>query len=79
MRVNYNFKDDFGRYDITAEVSSTGRVSVIEIRDEHGTDIDIDDFSTDEVNQIGYLGRRAADELNSLPDEEAEDDSDEWD
>ena len=79
MRVNYNFKDDFGRYDIIAEVSSTGRVSIVDIRDEHGTEIDLDDFSLDEVNQIGYLGRRAAEELDSLPDEEAEDDNDEWD
>ena len=77
MRVNYNFKDDFGRYDITAEVSKTGRVTLIEIKDEYGTEIDIDDFSPDEVNQIGFLGRRAAEELDSLPDEE--DDRDEWD
>ena len=77
MRVNYNFKDDFGRYDIIAEVSKTGRVTLIEIRDEYGTEIDIDDFSQDEVNQIGFLGRRAAEELDSLPDEE--DDRDEWD
>lgn len=77
MRVNYNFKDDFGRYDIIAEVSKTGRVTLIEIKDEYGTEIDIDDFSPDEVNQIGFLGRRAAEELDSLPDEE--DDRDEWD
>lgn len=77
MRVNYNFRDDFGRYDILAEVSKTGRVSVIEIHDEHGTEIEIDDFSTDEINQIGYLGRKAAEELENLPDEK-DDDNDEW-
>lgn len=76
MRVNYNFKDDFGRYDILAEVSKTGRVTVLDIRDEYGTEIDIDDFSQDEVNQIGYLGKRAAEELDSLPDEK--EDRDEW-
>lgn len=78
MRVQYNFKDDFGRYDITAEVSRTGRVQVLDIRDEYGTEIIIDDFSVDEVNQIGYLGRKAAEELNSLPDEEVEDTEDDW-
>lgn len=78
MRVNYNFRDDFGRYDILAEVTKTGRVSVIEIRDEYGTDIDIEDFSQDEVSRIGYLGRQAAEELDSLPDEK-EDTEDEWD
>lgn len=77
MRVNYNFRDDFGRYDILAEVSKTGKVSVIEIRDEYGTEIDLEDFSADEVNQIGYLGKIAAEELDSLPDEE--NDNDEWD
>lgn len=76
MRVQYNFKDDFGRYDITAEVSKTGRVQVLDIRDEYGTEIDVDDFSVDEVNQIGYLGRQAAQELDSLPDEE--DTEDDW-
>lgn len=76
MRVNYNFKDDFGRYDILAEVSKTGRVTVLDIRDEYGTEIDIDDFSQDEMNQIGYLGKRAAEELDSLPDEK--EDRDEW-
>jgi len=74
MRVNYNFKDDFGRYDIVAEVSSTGKVQVIDIHNEYGTEIDIGDFSQEELNQIGYLGRRAADELESLPDEEDDDD-----
>ena len=78
MRVQYNFRDDFGRYDITAEVSHTGKVSIVNIHDEYGTPIDIDDFSLDEVNQIGYLGRKAAEELNSLPDEEEEDDDDDW-
>lgn len=76
MRVNYTFKDDFGKYDILAEVSKTGRVHVIDIVDEYGTTIDMDDFSNDEINQIGYLGRRAAEELDSLPDEK--EDRDEW-
>jgi hypothetical protein len=76
VRVNYNFRDDFGRYDITAEVSKTGRVSVIDIKDEYGTDIELDDFSDEELNQIGFLGKRAAEELDSLPDEE---NNDEWD
>lgn len=74
MRVQYNFKDDFGRYDITAEVSNTGKVSVVHINDEYGTEIDLGDFSQDELNQIGYLGRKAAEELDSLPDEEENDD-----
>lgn len=78
MRVNYNFNDDFGRYDITAEVSKTGRVQVINITDEYGTSIDLDDFSQDEVNRIGYLGRQAAEELDNLPDEDMGDDEDEY-
>lgn len=77
MRVNYNFRDDFGRYDILAEVSKTGRVSVIQVRDEYGTEIELSDFSDEELNQIGYLGRRAAEELDGLPDEE-DDKDDEW-
>ena len=79
MRVNYNFRDDFGRYDITAEVSKTGRVQVIDITDEYGTSIEVDDFSQEELSRIGYLGRQAAEELDNLPDEEREDDEDEWD
>jgi hypothetical protein len=75
MRVNYNFKDDFGQYDIVAEVSHTGRVSVLDIKDEYGTEILIEDFSDDEISQMGYLAKRAADELDRMPDEDDDDDN----
>ena len=74
MRVNYNFSDDFGCYDIEAEVSPTGKVHVVHIHDEYGTDIELSDFSEDELNQIGYLGRRAAEELDSMKDESDDED-----
>ncbi len=74
MRVNYNFRDDFGQYDILAEVSHTGRVSILEIKDEYGLDIELDDFSDDEVKQMGFLANRAAQELDDMPDEEMDDD-----
>lgn len=70
MRVNYNFRDDFGQYDILAEVSHTGRVSIVEIKDEYGTDIELQDFSDEEIKQMGFLARRAADELNDSLDAE---------
>ena len=76
MRVNYKFRDDFGRYDILAEVSKTGRVSIIHINDEYGTSIDPEDFSGDEMSRIGFLGRQAAEELENMPDEK--EDRDEW-
>lgn len=74
MRVQYNFKDDFGRYDIQAEVSHTGRVALISIKDEYGTEIDVEDFSEDEKKQIGFLAKEAADELEGIPDKEMDDD-----
>ena len=74
MRVNYNFSDDFGRYDIEAEVSATGKVQIVNVHDEYGTEIELSDFSEDELNQIGYLGRRAAEELDSMKDERDDED-----
>ena len=72
MRVNYNFSDDFGQYDIEAEVSVTGKVNILNITDEYGTDIDIEDFSEGEVKQIGFLAKEAADNLDNSPEEEDE-------
>lgn len=74
MRVQYSFRDDFGEYDIEAEVSATGKVNVVSIVDEYGTDIDIEDFSESEVKQIGFLAKEAADELDKLPDADYDDD-----
>lgn len=74
MRVNYNFRDDFGEYDVEAEVSVTGKVNIISIADEYGTDIDIEDFSESELNQMGFLAKEAADELDKLPDADYDDD-----
>lgn len=77
MRVNYNFSDNFGEYDIEAEVSPTGKVNVLNITDEYGTDIDLEDFSEGEVKQIGFLAKEAAEELDKLPeidDDDLEDD-----
>lgn len=74
MRVHYNFSDDFGQYDIEAEVSATGKVNILNISDEYGTDIDLEDFSESEVKQIGYLAKEAADELDKMPDLDYDDD-----
>ena len=74
MRVNYNFSDDFGRYDSEAEVSAAGKVQIVNVHDEYGTEIELSDFSEDELNQICYLGRRAAEELDSMKDESDDED-----
>jgi len=76
MRVQYGYQDDSGEYDIEAEVSPTGKVSIVSILDEYGTSIDIDDFSDAEVARMGYLAKEEADELNSLPERDDEDDLD---
>ena len=77
MRVQYSFSDDFGEYDIEAEVSPTGKVNVVSIVDEYGTDIDLEDFSESEVKRIGFLAKEAADELDKLPDADYDDDLEE--
>jgi len=74
MRVQYGYQDDSGEYDIEAEVSPTGKVSIVSITDEHGTDIDIDDFNDAEVARMGYLAKEEADVLNNLPDHDDDDD-----
>ena len=79
MRVNCNFRDDFGDYDILAEVSHTGMVSIISVNDEYDNDIDLDDFSEEERNQMGFLAKRAAEDLDNMPDEDNDDDNDQDD
>jgi hypothetical protein len=74
MRVQYGYQDDSGEYDIVAEVSPTGKVSITSITDEYGSDIDIEDFSDAEVARMGYLAKEEADELNNLPDRDDDDD-----
>ena len=76
MRVNCNFRDDFGDYDILAEVSHTGMVSIISVNDEYDNDIDLTDFSEEERNQMGFLAKRAAEDLDNMPDEDNDDDND---
>lgn len=77
MRVNYTFTDSSGEYDIEAEVSPTGKVNVVDITDEYGTSIGIEDFSESEVKQIGFLAKEAADELDKMPDADYDDDLEE--
>lgn len=74
MRVNYNFTDDFGQYDIEADVTLTGKVSILNITDEYGTEIDIDDFSDSEVAQMAFRAKEAAEELDKMPDPDYDDD-----
>jgi hypothetical protein len=73
MRVNYKFHDKaYGDFIINAEVSGSGRVQVITVEDDHGTDIDFDDFTDVEKGIIREMARAAAHELDSLPDLEDE-------
>lgn len=74
MRVNYGYRDSSGEYDIEAEVSPTGKVSIVTITDEYGTLIDIEDFSDSEVKQMGFLAKEEADELDRMPDADYDDD-----
>jgi len=76
MRVQFGYEDASGQYDIEAEVSLTGKVSVVSILDEYGSEVDLEDFSDAEVARIGYLAKEEADELNRLPDEDEDEDDD---
>ena len=78
MRVNYKFHDKvYGDFNIDAEVSGSGRVQIITIEDNHGTDIDFDDFTQDERESILHLAKATAYELDRLPDLEDDGDEDE--
>lgn len=78
MRVNYKFHDKvYGDFVIDAEVSGSGRVLIVTIEDDHGTDIDFDDFSDSEKQMIISLAKDSAHELDRLPDAEESEDDDE--
>lgn len=77
MRVNYKFHDKtYGDFNIDAEVSGSGRVHVITIEDDHGQDIDFDDFSPEERQIIVEMAKISRDDLERMPDPE-DDDEDE--
>ena len=78
MRVNYTFHDKaYGDFIIDAEVSGSGRVQIITIEDDHGTDVDFDDFTPDERQIILEMAKISRDDLERMPDPEDEDESDE--
>ena len=78
MRVNYKFHDKvYGDFVIDAEVSGSGRVQVITVEDDHGTDVDFDDFTDAEKALIRSLAKSAAAELEAMPDAEDDEDEDE--
>ena len=77
MRVNYKFHDKvYGDFIIDAEVSGSGRVQIITIEDDHGTDVDFDDFTPEERESILFLAKSTAQELDAMPDA-GDDDEDE--
>ena len=77
MRVNYTFHDKtYGDFIIDAEVSGSGRVQIITIEDDHGTDVDFDDFTPEERETILFLAKSTAHELDAMPDA-GDDDEDE--
>lgn len=77
MRVNYKFHDKvYGDFKIDAEVTGSGRVQIVTIEDDHGADIDFDDFTQDERESILHLAKATAFELDRLPDA-GDDDEDE--
>lgn len=77
MRVNYKFHDKvYGDFIIDAEVSGSGRVQIVTIEDDHGTDVDFDDFTPEERESILFLAKSTAHELDAMPDA-GDDDEDE--
>lgn len=79
MRVNYKFHDKvYGDFNIDAEVSGSGRVQIVTIEDDHGTDVDFDDFTPEERQIIVEMAKISRDDLDRLPDaEEPDEDEDE--
>jgi len=79
MRVNYIFHDKaYGDFAIEAEVSGSGRVHVLTIEDDHGQDIDFDDFTENEKLLIVQLAKGVKDDLEAMPDpDEPDEDEDE--
>ena len=78
MRVNYKFHDKvYGDFNIDAEVSGSGRVQIVTIEDDHGTDVDFDDFTPEERETILFLAKSTAHELDAMPDAGDDDDEDE--
>jgi hypothetical protein len=79
MRVNYTFHDKtYGDFIIDAEVSGSGRVQIITIEDDHGTDVDFDDFTPEEKQIIVEMAKVSRDDLDRMPDaEEPDEDEDE--
>lgn len=66
MRVNCTFHDKaYGDFIIDAEVSGSGRVQVITVEDEHGTDVDFDDFSPVEKEVILSLAKATAIDIDN--------------
>ena len=64
MRVNYTFHDRaYGDFQIEAEVSGSGRVHVLTIEDDHGQDIDFDDFTETEKFVIRELAKTTASDI----------------
>lgn len=77
MRVNYKFHDKvYGDFIIDAEVSGSGRVQIVTIEDDHGTDVDFDDFTPEERESILFLAKSTAHDLDAMPDA-GDDDEDE--
>lgn len=66
MRVNYKFHDKaYGDFYIDAEVTGSGRVQVITVEDDHGTDVDFDDFTPVEKEVIISLAKSTANDIDS--------------
>lgn len=77
MRVEYRFRDNVDTYDVEAEVNGS-RVQVLTVTDSYGTLVDWDDFSDSEKGTMKGLAFKARDVLESLEDEEREDNDDEY-
>jgi hypothetical protein len=76
MRVQFQFSDKVGEYDVTAEVNpiNHNKIQIVTIRDENGIELSMDDFDVEEQRGILWEAKQEAEILDRMPDEDVEDD-----